>query len=288
MGGVSVVGMEIMQARENRDSYSEPSGKPSGKPSVKPSGKPSGKAVGQSFALISALTFFATWGFEWIPIWKLPVSQFWWGIIYRSVIAVTWLLLMWALKPRMFKRLFVVRDPMRLLGGFGVVVFLILPQLFHTPFRGHTPWQILEGFFFALFIGIDEELFSRGLIFGFLDKYGIKVAAVLSSIHFGALHLGNAIWGGQSFSYTAGQVLDAAAFGYLACGLMLFSGTIWMSILLHGLSDFPMQMVSRTQFTHEVTGGFNWIGTLIDFAIYVVIGSMLMRAAKGKSLVSPS
>ena len=56
-----------------------------------------------------------------------------------------------------------------------------------------------------------------------------------------------------------------------------------MSILLHGLSDFPMQMVTTGQFTHEVTGGFNWIGTILDFAIYVVIGSVLMRAARRKS-----
>ena len=238
------------------------------------------RAIAQSILLILSVTAFSLWGFEWIPFAKLPVSHFWMAIIYRIFAAVLWLAIIWALKPRMFKRLFIVRNPVRFLGGFGIVLFLTLPQLIHTPYKGHSIWQILEGFVFALFIGIDEELFSRGLIFGFLDKYGIPVAAIVSSAHFGLLHLGNAVWGGQSFAYTVGQALDAGAFGYLACGLMLYSGTIWMPILLHGISDFPMQMVTSAQFTHQVTGGFDWIATIADFIIYVAIGWGLMRAAR--------
>lgn len=238
------------------------------------------KPIGQSVFLVLAATAISTWGFSWIPFDKLPVSHFWMAITYRTVTAVFWLALMWALKPRMLKRLFLVRDPMRLLGGFGVVAFLTIPQLFRTTYHGHTFAQVIEGLVFALFIGIDEEIFSRGLIYGFLNKYGVKVAAIISSFHFGLLHLVNAVWGGQSFAYTSGQVLDAAAFGYLCCGLMLYSRSILVPIALHGLVDFPMQMLSATQFTHQVTGGFDWFSTIADFVIYTVIGWRLMCASR--------
>ena len=238
------------------------------------------RAIAQSFLLILSVTVFSIWGFGWIPFAKLPVSHFWIAIIYRSFTALFWLGVIWALKPRMFKRLFIIRDPLRFLGGFGVVAALTLPQLLHTPYKGHSAWQILEGFVFALFIGIDEELFSRGLIFGFLDKYGVSVAALISSAHFGLLHLGNAIWGGQSFAYTAGQALDAAAFGYLACGLMLFSGTIWIPILLHGIFDFPMQMQSAAVYVHEVTGGTPWAPVIFESFLYGLLGWTLMYLSR--------
>ena len=240
------------------------------------------KSLFQSAVLISAMTAFSIWGFSWIPFDKLPVSHFWMAISYRAVTAFVWLVLIWALKPRMFRRLFVVQSPFRLLIGFGVVTYLTLPQLLHTSYKGHSIWAILEGFIFALFIGVDEELFSRGLIYGFLDKYGINIAAVLSSIHFGLLHLGNVVWGGQSFEYTAGQAVNAAAFGYLACGLMVFTGTIWMPILLHGISDFPMQMQSAVQYKHQVTGGFDWMGTMLNFLVYVGVGYLLLRLSRSK------
>ena len=238
------------------------------------------KSIGQSLFLVLSATVISIWGFNWIPFEKLPFTHFWTVITIRSFEVAFWVAVMWALKPRMLKRLFVIRDPMRLLGGFGVVAILTIPQLFRATYHGHSFPQVIEGLVFALFIGIDEEIFSRGLIYGFLDKYGVKVAAIVSSVHFGMLHLGNAVWGGQSFAYTFGQVLDAAAFGYLCCGLMLYSRSILVPIVLHGLVDFPMQMVTAAQYTTQVTGGFDWLSTLFDLIIYTVIGWRLICASR--------
>ena len=55
-------------------------------------------------------------------------------------------------------------------------------------YRGVGLAQIFESFVFALFIGIDEDLFSRGFAFGVIERYGVWIAAILSSLQFGLLH----------------------------------------------------------------------------------------------------
>jgi membrane protease YdiL (CAAX protease family) len=148
---------------------------------------------------------------------------------------------------------------------------------FHTNFHGHSAPSIFEGFIFSLSIGFAEEFFSRGFIFGILEKYGVWAAVIGSSIHFGALHIMNIPWGGYSVGYTIGQVIDAAAFGVFSCGLMIFTGTIWSSILVHGLTDLPMQFMTRSAYRSSVTGSFDWLGTFIDAAILVVAGWALIQ-----------
>ena len=175
----------------------------------------------------------------------------------------------------------------RLLIGLGVVTFLTLPGLMHSQMTSFRASQILEGLIFALFIGVDEELFSRGFIYACLEGYGVLVATVISSIHFGLLHLGNVIWGGQSLSYTLAQIMSSSAFGYLAVGLMLYTGNIWVPILLHGLSDSPMQFESATQYTKVVTGHADWTGTIINALIYVLIGWLLINLHENQKLQIP-
>ena len=121
-------------------------------------------------------------------------------------------------------------------------------------YRGVGLAQIFESFVFALFIGIDEDLFSRGFAFGVIERYGVWIAAILSSLQFGLLHLGNFVWGGQSAVYTIGQAISAGAFGFLAAALMVYSGSILVPILMHGLCDMPMQFETAAQYTKKVTG----------------------------------
>ena len=60
----------------------------------------------------------------------------------------------------------------RLLIGLGIVCYLALPSLIHSQISSFRASQILEGLVFALFIGIDEEFFSRGFIYASLEGYG--------------------------------------------------------------------------------------------------------------------
>jgi len=216
------------------------------------------------------------WGLNWVPFHKLPVSPFWGTIIYRACSTLLSFIAIRIFCPTALPKFGWGRKPKQLMIALGIVLFLLGPALFHIDYRNTGFTDITMSFIFALFIGIDEDFFSRGFIYGSLERYGVWFAAIVSSFHFGLLHLGNIIWGGQSAAYTMAQAVSAGSFGFLAAALMIFSGTIWVPILMHGLCDFPMQFETGAQYTKMVTGGADWFYVLVQMGIYVGIGSALI------------
>jgi membrane protease YdiL (CAAX protease family) len=177
--------------------------------------------------------------------------------------------------PPSWKRLKARISVFRLAIGLGILAFILYPNSINSSISSATGSKILEALIFTLFIGMNEELFSRGLIFGVLESYGVGIAVTISSIHFGLLHLINISKGGQSASYTLAQVCSASAFGFLACALMLFTRSIWIPILLHALTDFPSQFDTPVAHSHLVKGSADWIGTLLQSLPYLAIGALL-------------
>ncbi len=238
--------------------------------------------------IIAGGTIVNIWGLNWIPIHKLHLSSFWGAIIFRACSSAVSLLLIRIFCPAALQKFGWGHKPKQLFIALGIVLFLMSAALLHINFHHIGITEITMNFIFALFIGINEDFFSRGFIFGALERYGVWFAAVVSSLHFGLLHLGNIIWGGQSSSYTLAQTVSAGSFGFLAVALMIFSGSIWVPILMHGLCDFPMQFASREQYAKIVTGGADWFFVLVELVIYVVIGSVLImwsHPTKNNSLV---
>ena len=160
-----------------------------------------------------------------------------------------------------------------------IISVLTFPELINSNLTAYSASQIIEGVIFAMFIGLDEETLSRGLIFASFESKGRTLAMLISSFHFGLMHLGNYLWGGQGLSFTLGQVIESAGFGYLACALMIFSRSIWPSIIFHGLTDTPMQFQSVVRFTHEVTSSPNWLGTIVTTFTYLLLGNVLLIAS---------
>ena len=58
---------------------------------------------------------------------------------------------------------------------------------------------------------------------------------------------------------------------------MLYTRNIWVPILMHGLTDTPMQFEGAAQFTKEVTGHADWVGSVGRAAIYCGIAWYLIR-----------
>ena len=230
----------------------------------------------RTFLIMVGGTIVNTYGLGWIHFEKLPLSTFWWVIIARTCSSSLSLIAIRIFCPNVFSRFGLGNRPKQLLISLGVVLFLMGPSLVRTDYRGAGIAQFLESFVFALFIGIDEDLFSRGFAFGALERYGVWFAAILSSIQFGLLHLGNIVWGGQSAIYTIGQAISAGAFGFLAAALMVYSGSIWVPILMHGLCDLPMQFQTSEQFTKQVTGNGDWVSVFADLVIYSAVGWILI------------
>jgi len=230
----------------------------------------------KSVGLLATLTAVNLWLPEWIPFDKLPITQFWQVLLLRIVMSLISIAAMKMWFPSSLQRLKVKWGRRRIFVALGIIAFLIAPSLTPSQFSGFSISQVIEGITFALFIGVDEELFSRGFVFAALEEYGIHLAAVMSSIQFGLLHFTNLFWGGQSISYTLGQVLSASSFGFLCVGIMIYTKTIWFGVALHGLYDTPMQFQSSVNFTKLLTGSSDWLPLIIQALIYILAGWILI------------
>jgi membrane protease YdiL (CAAX protease family) len=229
----------------------------------------------QAVAILFGGTILSAWGIGLIPFEQLPLPGYWIGVIYRTFSGLVWLVVILYFYPQALSR-FKVQFSKKLLIGLLIVLFFTAGPIYHADYAHKSIFDVVVGFFFALGIGVDEDFFSRGLIFGTFESFGIQIAAIVSAVHFGLLHFGNVIWGGQSFSFTSTQVVGAMAFGYLCVGLMLYTKTIWVPVLFHGLTDFPMQLESAASYKNTVTGQAYWLYTF-SFAIpYVVTGWVLI------------
>ena len=123
------------------------------------------------------------------------------------------------------------------LPRFGLASFstITIAAIFVSPrlWSGQSemkPMDIaLPGVIYLLGIGFSEEVFSRGLIFGKLRHYGERKAMVLSSIAFGLLHINVYVGYGWDLWLAYDHVISAAAFGFLACAVMITTRSIWVS-----------------------------------------------------------
>ncbi len=237
-----------------------------------------------TFLIILAATLIDDWLPGWIPVNRLPISHFWQVLIIRAIMTTLALLAMKLFYPNSLRRLTQEPSFLRFCIAIGLIAYLVLPTLISSNISSYGPIHIAEGIIFALFIGINEEFFSRGFIYAALERYGVAVASIISSLHFGLLHFGNLFWGGQSFSYTLGQVIDAGTFGYLCVGLMLYTGNIWFPIVLHGLNDTAMQFEGVARYTKEVTGRADWLGTIALTVVYCAAGWLLIQLSQANSV----
>ncbi|MBO6604775.1 lysostaphin resistance A-like protein [Rhodophyticola porphyridii] len=91
--------------------------------------------------------------------------------------------------------------------------------------------------FVALVVGLFEELLFRGvLLHGLRSKMPAIPAVLVAALIFGAFHFVNWV-GGQPFDVTVMQVISAAGGGVFYGALVLWTGSLWPSIIMHGLWD---------------------------------------------------
>jgi hypothetical protein len=90
---------------------------------------------------------------------------------------------------------------------------------------------------FALLVGFGEEGLLRGIALRALLPKGEILAAIVSSIIFGAAHLVNLLAGRDPAS-TVVQVVYATFIGIGFAGPRLYTGTIWPAVVIHALIDF--------------------------------------------------
>lgn len=88
----------------------------------------------------------------------------------------------------------------------------------------------------CLAVGVNEEIWFRGLVAAALAGRGWRWGVVGSSALFAVFHLANAAQG-KDAAYLAGQVVFAALFALVAAMLVGLSGSLWPVIAWHAAYD---------------------------------------------------
>ena len=123
-----------------------------------------------------------------------------------------------------------------LLLAFVFMVNFIVVQIRNEDFSGIESSKWVRGVIFLIAVAVAEEIFSRGIVFGVLQRHGLTVAVIGSSLMFGLMHINSYI--GNFDAWPAyWHVVSAASFGVFACALMLVTGSIWMPIVLHTFAN---------------------------------------------------
>lgn len=129
----------------------------------------------------------------------------------------------------------------------------------------------------ALAVGLEEELWTRGLVLETLRWRGTSAAVILSALWFGALHSLNLL-SGQPASATLAQMGFATAFGLALGAVRVRVGSLWLAIALHALYDVGLLL------RDEEVAGLAWTevgGFLVLAALPLAIfGLVLARASK--------
>jgi len=214
----------------------------------------------------------AIWALDSIPGSNNRISGKWIGIfLYIAVIYIS-IDRIQKTFPSVLSRFGLGTDRRRFIGGFLPILIFTSYAIWDTKMPSGGFPILAEGLFLAFLIGFGEEIFCRGLMFSALERYGVWTAAIVNSIVFGILHLGNFLWGHQSGSFSISQMSSAMAIGFMFTGMMLYTGSIYYPIIFHALIDLPVILKSPAEVNSLLASHPPTNYLLADLAIFFAIG----------------
>lgn len=164
-------------------------------------------------AFLAAMLIAKCWGFSFNPDLKWQKSSNWSNVTFILLLLFCIVFAFWAEFCE---------------KGNNLVEILFKPDF--GPLK--PTWA---SFCRALEAGVFEEtnryLTILALIVGFANsKYRVQITVIVSAVVFGLLHFTNL--GGQDFAATLNQVIYAAALGLVLAILYLYTGKLWLPMLL--------------------------------------------------------
>jgi membrane protease YdiL (CAAX protease family) len=112
--------------------------------------------------------------------------------------------------------------------------------------------DLLQVVLVSLMVGYTEELMFRGILFhGATARFRPLLGAIISSLVFGLFHFINLL-GGQGLGWTVSQAVHAASDGFMYAAIRLITGSLWPTMLLHGLWDLA---ISSAHTGMQASGG---------------------------------
>ena len=173
---------------------------------------------------------------------------------------------------------------------FAIIVFA--PFILHPFLTGRLEAKKLSiaipGIVFLLCIGIGEEFFCRGIVYGLLKKHDRRYAIYISSFLFGLMHLN--LYTGKYWDPWAAywHVISAFGFGLTACALMLVTRSIWIAALFHAIRDVGVvfEKPQDASDSGDISIGF-WDGLSMPFGQLVgdiVFVAILLWMKRGPTM----
>jgi len=173
------------------------------------------------------------------------------------------------------------------LVSIGLAAFLVIPPIL----IGETEERFLGlsvlGILFILSVGFGEEVFNRGFVYGYLERYGQYFGLIWSSVIFGMLHLNRYLgsnWDGwRAYSH----VLSASAIGLFMCALMMVTKSIWASIIFHALANWHLAFRGRRDSDAEVVSQSlfeNLLGPIGSVLLYATFAFFILWMNAGMVL----
>ncbi|MGF0537191.1 CPBP family intramembrane glutamic endopeptidase [Agrobacterium sp. ES01] len=136
----------------------------------------------------------------------------------------------------------------------------------------------------ALLVGFSEEVMFRGILYrALLTRFSIWPAILMTTVGFGVVHVLNGLITGD-FGASMIQALTAASTGILLIAILIRTGSIWTSIIVHALWDwatFLLMLAAKAQApvagmeqTTEAASQSSFIGQVV-IPVAVVLPGLL-------------
>jgi len=155
---------------------------------------------------------------------------------------------------------------------FWFIIPDIFPLLFEMASSISINWLAMIAIIFQIFcVGISEELFFRGYLFGKLDK-NIKFlkASIISSIFFGFFHISWYIIPVYPFIDTNGllfRICWTGIFGFFMCFIYKHNNSLVGPILIHGILN---TIGSSFNIGNDFVNLYNFLFS-IDFTRFILL-----------------
>lgn len=175
---------------------------------------------------------------------------------------------------------------------WGAPILVAAAAVFHfigAPYGRYAPGVVVAMLFVGLFVGVSEELLTRGLGVSLLRRGGYREwsVMVLSSLLFALLHLTNAI-SGQPIATVLITVVYTFGFGISMYLTMRVGGNLVWPMLLHAMTDPSTALAAGgidTSVATAVTAPL-LIATIATFAYdaFAIVGLIATRGdAEGRA-----
>lgn len=118
-----------------------------------------------------------------------------------------------------------------------LIVMELIPLVMYGFSGKISAYQYLIIALFTIAVGVNEEIYFRGLILRILSEKGKKHAIIGSAIIFGILHLSNA-FNGKNILYLILQMFFAFFVGFVLAEIVSITKSLWIVIIWHASHDF--------------------------------------------------